>query len=131
MKGIEGFRAIGLQLAQPPNTASDALALAERAEAAGFDLVGVGDVGVDSFSMLGAVAARTTRVEIFANVAGWSRSPVATALAASTLGERSGGRAPDRLMGAQEFAQADRTFLYETSLDEPPKSRHRNCEQYQ
>ncbi|MCC7410595.1 MAG: LLM class flavin-dependent oxidoreductase [Gammaproteobacteria bacterium] len=92
MQIIEGFRAIGLQLAQPPNTASDALALAERAEAAGFDLVGVGDVGVDCFSMLGAVAARTTKVEIVADVAGWSRSPVTTALAASTLGELSGGR---------------------------------------
>ena len=89
---LDGYRAIGLALGQPATPLAESLALAERAEAAGFGMLGVGDAMADSFTLAGALAARTTQVELFTSVAGWTRTPVATALAAVTAAEVSGGR---------------------------------------
>ena len=89
---LDGFRAVGLALGQPAMPLVESLALAERAEAAGFGSVGAGDAMADSFSLIGALAARTTRVELFTSVAGWTRTPVTTALAAVTAAELSGAR---------------------------------------
>jgi hypothetical protein len=54
---MEGsYRAIGLALGQPPAPLVDCLAIAERAEAAGFGILGVGDFLSDSLSPAGRVA---------------------------------------------------------------------------
>ena len=55
-------------------------------------MLGVGDLLADSFTLVGALAARTSRVELYTSVAGWTRTPVATALATTTAAELSGGR---------------------------------------
>jgi 5,10-methylenetetrahydromethanopterin reductase len=90
---MEGsYRAIGLALGQPPAPLVDCLAIAERAEAAGFGILGVGDFLSDSFTFAGALAARTRQAELFTSIAGWTRSPVATAVAAVTAAELSDGR---------------------------------------
>lgn len=86
------FRMLGVTAAMPPVALADTLRLAELVEQRGLGMVAVGDVHADCFSMLGAFAGRTSRVELFASIAGWTRSPVATAIAARSLHEVSGGR---------------------------------------
>ena len=86
------YRALGLALGQPPLPLAEALDLADQAEAAGFGLLGVGDLLADSLTLVGALAERTTRAELFTSVAGWTRTPVTTALSAATAAELSRGR---------------------------------------
>lgn len=70
----------------------EALALAETAERAGFDIVGAGEGFFESFSLMGALTQRTRNVELMTSVTNWTRTPVTTALGMATLAELSGGR---------------------------------------
>ena len=86
------FRALGVAVGYPGVPAARTLDLAVAAEAAGFGIVCSGDSIVEAFSTLGAVAARTSRVEVVAAIATWTRTPVTMALAATTLADIAGGR---------------------------------------
>jgi alkanesulfonate monooxygenase SsuD/methylene tetrahydromethanopterin reductase-like flavin-dependent oxidoreductase (luciferase family) len=68
------------------------LELAAAAEAAGLDLVAVGDASADNFTLLGAIAARTSRIGLVSSIATWTRTPVTTALASKTVSNLSDGR---------------------------------------
>lgn len=70
----------------------DELEVARAAEDAGFAKVCVGDNMTDGFTMVGALATVTGRVELRTSVVTWTRTPVATALAATTAAELTGGR---------------------------------------
>jgi alkanesulfonate monooxygenase SsuD/methylene tetrahydromethanopterin reductase-like flavin-dependent oxidoreductase (luciferase family) len=70
----------------------ESLELAAAAEAAGLDLVAVGDASADTFALLGAIAARTSRIGLFSSIATWTRTPVTTALASKTVSNLSSGR---------------------------------------
>ena len=86
------FRAIGVALAQPPAPLAQSLKIVETAEAAGFDILGVGDLLADSLTYVGALTQRSRSAELFTSVAGWTRTPVSLALSALTAAELSGGR---------------------------------------
>jgi alkanesulfonate monooxygenase SsuD/methylene tetrahydromethanopterin reductase-like flavin-dependent oxidoreductase (luciferase family) len=70
------------------------LDLARVADTGGVDSLSVGDskYGPDSFTLLGAAAAVTERIELISGIAGWTRSPVTTAHIAHTLAGLSRGR---------------------------------------
>jgi len=68
------------------------LEIAREAEAAGFDFIGGGEGATENFSVMGALAATTERVELMSTIAHWSRTPVTFAQGASSLAELSGGR---------------------------------------
>jgi alkanesulfonate monooxygenase SsuD/methylene tetrahydromethanopterin reductase-like flavin-dependent oxidoreductase (luciferase family) len=70
----------------------EVLELAEEAERRGFDLVAAGDGYAENFALVGALAARTSTVELFSAVVTPSRSPVTTALGAATVAELAPGR---------------------------------------
>lgn len=84
----------------PPgaDTAGDALRLARLADTAGLDLVSVIDHPyrgelLDAWTLLSVIAARTTRVSVFPNVANLPlRAPAVLARAAASLDILSGGR---------------------------------------
>ncbi len=86
------FRALGMYLEHPGVGLREALAFAERAEQAGFGISAVGEGWEDNYALVGALAARTERVEIVSAIATWTRTPVAAALAATTSAELSGDR---------------------------------------
>ena len=86
------FRAVGIAVGHPGVPLSQALELAVAAEDAGLGLVAAGEGFGENFSLMGALAASTSRVELFTSVVGRTRTPVTTALAAATLQELSGGR---------------------------------------
>src|SRR5262249_34118924 len=86
------FRAVGIAVGHPGVPLSDALDLAVAAEDAGLGLVAAGEAFGENFSLMGALAASTQRVELFTSIVGRTRTPVTTALAAATLQELSGGR---------------------------------------
>ena len=86
------FRTLAVAVGYPGVPAAQSLDLAVAAEQAGFGIVCSGDSIVEAFSLLGAVAARTTRVELVAAIATWTRTPVTAALAATTLADIAGGR---------------------------------------
>ena len=66
---------VGLSVGLASQALETTVQLAEEAERAGVDFVSVGDAGVDTFALLGAVAARTTRIGLMSGIAIWSRSP--------------------------------------------------------
>jgi 5,10-methylenetetrahydromethanopterin reductase len=70
----------------------DAVALAQAAEQAGLDLVTAGDTESETFGLLGAIAATTSRVTLMSGIAQWTRTPATMASAARTLQNLSGGR---------------------------------------
>jgi alkanesulfonate monooxygenase SsuD/methylene tetrahydromethanopterin reductase-like flavin-dependent oxidoreductase (luciferase family) len=86
------FRAIGMYLEHPGVGLREALDAAVRAEESGIGISAVGEGWEDNFALVGALAARTSRVEIVSAIATWTRTPVATALAATTSAELSAGR---------------------------------------
>lgn len=86
------FRAVGVTVGYPSLPLADTLALAEQAEAAGLGLLGAGEGFAENCSVMGALSARTRTPELFTSVIGWTRSPVTTALAATTLQELAGNR---------------------------------------
>ncbi|MHB1868364.1 MAG: LLM class flavin-dependent oxidoreductase [Nitrososphaerales archaeon] len=67
---------------------------ATSCERFGFEALFVSEsTGIDALSVLGAIAAKTSRIEIGSGVVNvYSRSPTQLAMAASTLSELSGGR---------------------------------------
>lgn len=86
------MRTLGI-LAHPGVPLKDAVELAELAEAEGLGIVGTGDNGyAEAFGQLGAFAARTSAVELLSCAINWTRTPVTTAWAATTLAELSQGR---------------------------------------
>ena len=86
------FRALGMYLEHPGVSLREALSFATRAEERGFGISAVGEGWEDNYALVGALAARTTRVEIVSAIATWTRTPVAAALAATTSAELSDGR---------------------------------------
>ena len=86
------FEKVGMYLEHPGVGLREALAYAVRAEEAGMAVSAVGEGWEDNFALVGALAACTSRVEIVSAIATWTRTPVATALAATTSAELSGGR---------------------------------------
>jgi 5,10-methylenetetrahydromethanopterin reductase len=70
----------------------DQLALAQEAEANGFDAIGAGDMANETFALHGALAVTTTRVKLVSTIATWTRSPATMANGATTLAQLSGGR---------------------------------------
>lgn len=71
---------------------AEELPYARAAEEAGFARVCVGDNVTDGFTMIGAFAATTKSAELQTSVTILSRTPVTTAISASTAAELSGGR---------------------------------------
>jgi alkanesulfonate monooxygenase SsuD/methylene tetrahydromethanopterin reductase-like flavin-dependent oxidoreductase (luciferase family) len=71
---------------------SDSLDLAVAADRGGMDVLTAGDTGSETFSLLGAIAARTDELTLMSGVAQWTRTPVTMASAARTLQNLSGGR---------------------------------------
>ena len=70
----------------------DILSLAQEAEQAGLYFVSVPDYAEDTFSVLAAIAATTSRIRLVSGLATWTRSPVTTARACRSLHLLSGGR---------------------------------------
>jgi 5,10-methylenetetrahydromethanopterin reductase len=68
------------------------LSLAQEAEEAGIYAIGVGEAALDSFSLLSAIAAVTSRIRLVSSTATWTRTPVTTARAVRTLDGISNGR---------------------------------------
>jgi alkanesulfonate monooxygenase SsuD/methylene tetrahydromethanopterin reductase-like flavin-dependent oxidoreductase (luciferase family) len=83
---------LGLLAAVPRSPLEESIELARAAEEAGFAAIGVGDAVADTLVVLGALARETSRIELHATIANWSRTPVTTALAATTLAELTRGR---------------------------------------
>jgi alkanesulfonate monooxygenase SsuD/methylene tetrahydromethanopterin reductase-like flavin-dependent oxidoreductase (luciferase family) len=71
---------------------ADSLELAVAADRGGMDLLTAGDTGSETFSLLGAIAARTDQLTLMSGVAQWTRTPVTMASAARTLQNLSDGR---------------------------------------
>jgi alkanesulfonate monooxygenase SsuD/methylene tetrahydromethanopterin reductase-like flavin-dependent oxidoreductase (luciferase family) len=86
------YRTLALAVGYPGVPAARTLELAEAAERAGFGILTSGDSIVEAFSTLGAVAARTSRVQLIAAIATWTRTPVTAALAATTVADLCDGR---------------------------------------
>ena len=88
----------GTLLETPAGRGRDVVPLAELTEAVGLDLVSLADhpywpERLDTLTLLAAIAARTSRVRIFPNLANLPlRPPAALARAAATLDILSGGR---------------------------------------
>ncbi len=70
----------------------EAVELAGRAEEAGLDIVGCGDAGAENLALMGAIAARTSSIELVSCALTWARTPVTLAAGARTLAELSKGR---------------------------------------
>src|SRR5580765_5222048 len=86
------MRALGVAIGHAGAPFADSIALAERAEAAGLGLVAIGDANVETIAAIGAVAARTSRIELVSSVATWTRTPITIAHAAKTLQNVAEGR---------------------------------------
>ncbi len=86
---------LAITLPAPFHDARECVALAERAEREwGYDAIWFAETnGPDSFSLAGAVAQATSRVEIGTGiVAVYNRTPAVLAMSAGTLSQLSGGR---------------------------------------
>ena len=83
---------VGLSVGHASEPFEASVQLAEDAERAGLDFVSVGDAGADCFTLLGAIAARTTGLGLMSGIATWSRSPLTMAQAAKTVNNLCGGR---------------------------------------
>lgn len=70
----------------------DILSLAQEAERAGLYFVSVPDYAEDTFSVLAAIAAKTSRIKLLSGLATWTRTPVTTARACRSLYLLSEGR---------------------------------------
>lgn len=81
---------LGLQLSRIPFPSNGDVARA--AEDAGFTRVTCGDNQTEAFTMVGALGAVTRTAEIHTTIVTWTRTPVTTALAATTAAELTGGR---------------------------------------
>ena len=70
----------------------DMLTLAQEAEEAGFYSAAAGDSTHDTYAVLAAAAAVTSRIKLVSNIATWTRTPVTTARVCRSLDLLSGGR---------------------------------------
>jgi 5,10-methylenetetrahydromethanopterin reductase len=70
----------------------EAQRLARRAEAQGMEFVSVGEIAFDAFASATALALAIDTIEVWTGIAAWTRPPVLTALAASTVDSVSNGR---------------------------------------
>ena len=83
---------IGINIGLAGVGLADQIALAARADRAGFSTVAALESGFDAFAMLGGAAVATTSARLMTGVATWVRPPIATVRAARTLAELSSGR---------------------------------------
>lgn len=83
---------LGVVVGHPAVKISEAVRLARMAEDASLDLVSAGDGAMDNIALMGALAQATTRVQLLTGITSWTRTPVTTALAATTLADLSDGR---------------------------------------
>lgn len=83
---------VGVSVGHGSQPLAASVEIAEEVERLGMDFVTVGDSGSETFGMLGAVAARTSRLKLMSGIATWSRSPVTMAHAAQTIQNLSEGR---------------------------------------
>jgi alkanesulfonate monooxygenase SsuD/methylene tetrahydromethanopterin reductase-like flavin-dependent oxidoreductase (luciferase family) len=89
--GLRG--AVGISVGSGTAPAlSDSIELAMAADRGGMDIVTTGDTGSETFSLLGAIAARTRDITLMSGVAQWTRTPVTMASAARTIQNLSDGR---------------------------------------
>ena len=84
--------ALGVAVGSNAAPFEESIRLAERLDASGVDFISVGDSAAETFSLLGAIAARTARIKLMSGIATWSRSPVTMAHAATTVHNLSDGR---------------------------------------
>lgn len=94
----------------------DGLAVAREAEDAGLGAVAVGEAAYDTFAAAAAVATVTRQVAVVSGVATWVRPPIATARAAATVDELSGGR---YVLGLGTMPAAWNTRFYGLPADHP------------
>jgi F420-dependent oxidoreductase-like protein len=85
---------LGIKLAYDGNHLNDVLAIAERADQAGFDSVWTAEAyGADAVTVLAFIAGRTTRIGLGSGIMQMpARTPASTAMTAMTLDALSGGR---------------------------------------
>ena len=89
---LYGFAALGLVVGIGSPSCEDWIEVAREAEAAGLDMLAVGDGFNETTALMGALAARTRTVELISTIMSWTRTPVTTAQAGRTLQDLSGGR---------------------------------------
>src|SRR4051794_28317542 len=87
-----GFGALGLVVGVGTPSCDEWLSVAAEVEARGLDLISTGDGFNETLSLMGALAARTRTVELMSTIMSWTRPPVISAHAGSTLQALSGGR---------------------------------------
>jgi F420-dependent oxidoreductase-like protein len=85
---------LGIKLAYDGNHLDDVLAIAERADQAGFDSVWTAEAyGADAVTVLAFIAGRTTHIGLGSGIMQIpARTPASTAMTAMTLDALSGGR---------------------------------------
>ena len=85
------LRTVGVVVGQAGARLQEAVEDAVAAEDAGLGLVMTGEHAWENFSILGALATRTKRVELL-TTSNWTRTPVTSALGSTTVNELSDGR---------------------------------------
>ena len=90
--GIPGGLRLGVVVGLPSVSLPTWIEVAGEVETAGLDFVAAGEGVTENFSVLGALAAATSRVELQTTIAHWSRTPVTFAQGASSLASLSSGR---------------------------------------
>ena len=115
---------LGLILVAP--AIGDQVALAQRAEKAGFHSVWVTEFfNAHGFVRLGAVAAETSKVELGTAIAyAFMRTPMLAAAAAMDLDEISGGRV---ILGLGSGTRTMNEKWYSSPFDDPPAPRMREA----
>jgi 5,10-methylenetetrahydromethanopterin reductase len=89
----DGFRALGVSISKLGGVPlTDTIELARVAEEAGFGIAASGEDSTENFAVMGALAMRTSQIELLSNIASLSRTPMTAAIGARTLAELSGGR---------------------------------------
>jgi 5,10-methylenetetrahydromethanopterin reductase len=83
---------LGISLAMAGLPIPEAQRLAKMAEQGGMGFVSVGEVAYDAFAAATALALATEHIEVWTGIATWTRPPVLTAMAASTVDSVSNGR---------------------------------------
>ncbi|MCS7001431.1 MAG: LLM class flavin-dependent oxidoreductase [Dehalococcoidia bacterium] len=100
------------------NSVRDKIALAQRAEAAGFEMVFTNDdPGQDTFVALAAIAAHTSTIRIGSGICrAFIRNPVVTASAAQDVDELSNGR---MILGLATGTKRQNLYQYGVQVDKP------------
>ena len=114
--GGPGSLRTGIVIGLPGIPLPESIELAAEAETAGLDLVVAGEGATENFSVVGALAQRTERVELITSIVHWARSPVTFALGASSLADLSNGR---YRMGLGASPRAFSEKWYDISYEQP------------